>query len=59
MDTEAHWRGVYVQREPQEVSWYEASPATSLAWIKRVGAPKDAAILDAGGGARPSEPGSP
>ncbi len=47
---EAHWQDVYGRREPQQVSWYEPSPETSLAWIARAELPPDAAILDAGGG---------
>ncbi len=49
-DTEGHWRDVYERREPQQVSWYEPSPETSLAWIARAELAPDAAILDAGGG---------
>jgi SAM-dependent methyltransferase len=47
---QAHWQGVYERRGPDQVSWYEPSPETSLAWIEEVELPLDAAILDAGGG---------
>lgn len=46
-----HWQGVHREREPQEQSWYEAAPGASLAMIEEAGLPRDAAILDAGGGA--------
>ena len=47
----AHWQGVYQRREPDQVSWYEPMPETSLEWIEKAGVRSDAAILDAGGGA--------
>lgn len=50
LDPKAHWQDVYSQREPEQVSWYEPAPATSLEWIEKAGLPADAAILDAGGG---------
>lgn len=51
MGSAEHWKHVYERREPNQVSWFEASPATSLRWIERTGVAADAAILDAGGGA--------
>ena len=49
--TQAHWNHVYDEREPDEVSWFEPTPATSLALIDELGLEDDAPILDAGGGA--------
>ena len=49
--SESHWEDVYAKREPGEMSWYEPAPETSLAWIERADLSRDAAILDAGGGA--------
>jgi 2-polyprenyl-3-methyl-5-hydroxy-6-metoxy-1,4-benzoquinol methylase len=49
--TAGHWEGVYEQREPEQLSWFEDTPETSLAWIDRTDIALDAAILDAGGGA--------
>jgi SAM-dependent methyltransferase len=46
-----HWEDVYGRNDPRAVSWYEPAPERSLAWIERSGAARDAAILDAGGGA--------
>jgi 2-polyprenyl-3-methyl-5-hydroxy-6-metoxy-1,4-benzoquinol methylase len=46
----AHWEHVYAEREPDEVSWYEPTPDTSLTLIREAGLPADAAILDVGGG---------
>jgi SAM-dependent methyltransferase len=50
VSAEAHWDGVYAQRDPTEVSWYEPAPEISLALIERTGLGRDAAILDVGGG---------
>ena len=47
----AHWQGVYARKNEDEVSWYQARPATSLQLIANTGLGKDAAIIDAGGGA--------
>jgi SAM-dependent methyltransferase len=47
----AHWERVYSTRSPNEVSWFEDRPQTSLEMIEGLGLPHDAAILDVGGGA--------
>lgn len=49
--TTPHWQRVYRDRPPQEVSWFEPAPETSLALIAGANLVQDAAILDAGGGA--------
>ncbi len=51
LSAEAHWDGIYAQRDPREVSWYEPSPEISLALIQQSGIARDAAIVDVGGGA--------
>lgn len=51
MDAERHWQQVYEEREPDQVSWFEAIPERSLALIGATGLPKDAGIVDVGGGA--------
>jgi hypothetical protein len=45
-DARAHWEPVYVEREPEELSWYEHVPETSLKQIETAALPVDAAILD-------------
>jgi len=47
----AHWRGVYRDRGPAELSWTEAAPHLSLELIEEAALPRDAAIVDVGGGA--------
>ncbi len=51
MDTKRHWEQIYAQRSPEEVSWFQARPETSLAMIEACALADDAPILDVGGGA--------
>lgn len=45
-----HWDKVYSEKQPTEVSWYEPMPEISLQLIGSCAVPKDAAIIDIGGG---------
>ena len=47
----AHWNRVYATRGPDGVSWFEATPATSLELIRRAGDGPGDPIVDVGGGA--------
>jgi SAM-dependent methyltransferase len=49
-DAGAHWQQLYVERAPEQLSWYQPVPATSLSLIESVGLRSNAAILDVGGG---------
>lgn len=46
-----HWEHVYDTRRPDEVSWFEPAPATSLALIEQAAPSRDAPIVDVGAGA--------
>lgn len=46
-----HWQHVYETRAPDEVSWFQPVAGRSLSLIADSGLPKDAALLDVGGGA--------
>ena len=46
-----HWQSVYEEKAADQVSWFEAEPAASLALIEAARLPADAAIVDVGGGA--------
>ena len=46
----AHWESVYRTKGEREVSWFQETPAASLALI-RAAAAHDSAIIDIGGGA--------
>jgi SAM-dependent methyltransferase len=46
-----HWDAIYSAKAPEEVSWYQARPETSLGLIARSGKGLDARFIDVGGGA--------
>ncbi|WP_127129164.1 class I SAM-dependent methyltransferase [Pseudoflavitalea rhizosphaerae] len=46
----AHWEKVYETKTPQEVSWTQDKPQTSLDLIHQSGLGKSARIIDIGGG---------
>jgi len=48
---QAHWENVYTTKGENEVSWFQESPAPSLALIVEIGAVPSSAIIDIGGGA--------
>jgi ubiquinone/menaquinone biosynthesis C-methylase UbiE len=45
-----HWEKIYATKQLNEVSWYQPTPETSLQFVKEFNLPKDAAIIDVGGG---------
>ena len=47
----SHWQRVYRNKPVSELSWFQASPARSLELIRDLCLPKDAKIIDVGGGA--------
>lgn len=49
-DRKQHWETIYTNKKLQEVSWYQAIPETSLNFLKEARLPKDACIVDIGGG---------
>ena len=46
-----HWESIYQTKEPNEVSWYQEKPETSLNLISETGIEKNAKIIDVGAGA--------
>lgn len=50
-DLETHWQQVYSTKDSQGVSWYRPHLDRSLAFIRSRELPKDARIVDVGGGA--------
>lgn len=46
-----HWNDTYRARPDAQASWFEETPARSLALIQEAELPKDTPILDVGGGA--------
>lgn len=51
MDMREHWEKVYSDKDPSCVSWYEASPVSSLSLIESSSLGVDDSILDVGAGA--------
>ena len=49
-DKKAHWETVYSTKQPNEVSWTQEVPQTSLSFIHSFDLPKSARIIDVGGG---------
>lgn len=51
MDTREHWDAIYGKKWPTEVSWYRPHLERSLRFLEHAHLPREAAILDVGGGA--------
>ncbi|MFM2207965.1 MAG: hypothetical protein RL213_1940 [Bacteroidota bacterium] len=49
-DRKKHWENIYRTKELKDVSWYQPVPTTSLDFFKQFNTPKDAKIIDIGGG---------
>ena len=45
-----HWETVYETKQPNEVSWTQENPKTSLDFIRKTNLGKSAKIIDIGGG---------
>jgi trans-aconitate methyltransferase len=45
-----HWETIYQTKQPNEVSWTEETPTSSLEFIAKLNLPKTAKIIDIGGG---------
>jgi SAM-dependent methyltransferase len=45
-----HWEKVFSTKQETEVSWYEPKPETSIHFFIKNNIPKDAKIIDVGGG---------
>jgi len=49
-ENKRHWENVYTDKQPQEVSWTQEVPQTSLDFIRDFKLAKTANIIDIGGG---------
>jgi len=49
-DAKSHWEKIYETKKPEEVSWTQSVPATSLRLIRKLDLPKTSCIIDIGGG---------
>ena len=50
-DRARHWENVYARHSPEQLSWYQPSPETSLRLMTRLGIRPGDAVIDIGGGA--------
>ena len=50
MEAKSHWEGIYSSKNESAYSWFQAYPRTSMALIAYFNLPKDARIIDIGGG---------
>ena len=50
IDQKLHWEKIYQDKSPKQVSWTQSVPQTSLDLIEHANLPKNAAIIDVGGG---------
>lgn len=51
MSGQKHWETVYRDKTAEEVSWFQPSPELSLTLIDAAGVPRQAPLIDIGGGA--------
>ncbi len=49
-ERKTHWNNIYSKKQPHEVGWTQEAPEISLQMIKELNLPKDAKIIDIGGG---------
>ncbi len=45
-----HWNEVYQKKHPEELTWFQPRPETSLGLIRRAGLGPESRIIDVGGG---------
>ncbi|MBN9379905.1 MAG: methyltransferase [Chitinophagaceae bacterium] len=50
MNRQTHWDNIFGQKNEDQRSWYQAYPVTSMTFIEELHLPKNAAIIDVGGG---------
>ena len=50
MEKQQHWETVYQKKDFTEVSWFQETPTTSIAFFESLNLPKSANIIDIGGG---------
>lgn len=50
IDKRKHWENIYQSKDMKDVSWYQATPTTSLDFLKQFNISTTAKIIDIGGG---------
>ena len=49
-DRKKYWETIYQTKELKDVSWFQPTPETSLAFFKQYKVPTTAKVIDIGGG---------
>ncbi|GAB3503494.1 class I SAM-dependent methyltransferase [Emticicia fontis] len=49
-DLKSHWEEIYKTKNFEEVSWFQATPETSIQFFEKLNLPKTASIIDMGAG---------
>ena len=49
-ETKSHWEHIYATKAPDEVSWFQTYPRTSMEFVDLFNLSADARIIDIGGG---------
>lgn len=49
-NSKQHWENIYQHKQPNELSWTQIYPKTSIEFINEFNLPKSASIIDIGGG---------
>lgn len=50
MSLKSHWENIYTTKSENQFSWYEKYPTLSIKYLEEKKLPKDASIIDIGGG---------
>ena len=50
MSTKSHWDKIYEEKSPNEVSWTQEIPVTSIKFFERFNIDRSSPIIDIGGG---------
>ena len=50
MNSPGHWNSIYRAKNPEQLSWTQMVPVTSLKFVRGFELPKTAKIIDIGGG---------
>ena len=50
MSTKSHWDKIYKEKSPNEVSWTQEVPVTSIKFLVKFNIDKSSPIIDIGGG---------
>ena len=50
MSIKSHWEKIYKEKSPQEVSWTQETPSTSITFFNEFNLNKTSPIIDVGGG---------